>query len=156
MSIGRYSSQKLLSVREHAMHHRAMHVAMSRRRFLQAATGASAIGAALGESLLVPRTAEAGPGVGDVLPIPSTLNFFGTDVHVQAPPMTGVDTDPSTVWNFQGYSGIAFIDTKAAQRDRKTGNVQGNLESTSNHMTFMQGVFQGRDGHVRAGTFSLV
>ena len=156
MSIGRYSSEKLLSLREHATHHQAIHMQMSRRRFLQAATRASAVGAALGGGLLVPRTAEAGPGVGDVLPVPSTLNFFGIDAHVQAPPFTGVDTDPSTVWNFQGYSGIAFINTTAKQRDRKTGNVQGNLESTSNHMTFMQGVFQGRDGHVRAGTFSLI
>jgi hypothetical protein len=108
----------------------------------------------MGTSLLAPRSAAA-QGVGNVLPIPTTLNFFGIDAHIQAPPLTGVDTDPSTVWNFEGSSGIAFINTTATQRDQKTSVVK-NLDSLFNHMTFMQGVYAGRDGHVRNGTFSLV
>jgi len=74
---------------------------------------------------------------------------------VQAPPFTGVNTDPSTVWNFQGASGIAFIDTSVMRRQRKTGEKEV-LPSTMNHMTFMQRIYIGRDGHVREGTFSLV
>jgi hypothetical protein len=74
---------------------------MSRRQFLHTATGATALGTALGAGFLGPRTAAA-QGIGNVLPIPTTLTFFGVDIHVQAPPFTGVDTDPSTVWNFQG------------------------------------------------------
>ena len=140
--------------RRHVMRHQAMHIAMSRRRFLQAATGATTLGGALGAGLLAPNIA-AGQGLGNVLPIPSTLNFFGIDAHVQAPPFSGVDTDPSTVWNFQGSSGIAFIDTTATQIDQKTGALK-NLDSTFNHMTFVQGVYVGRDGHIRNGTFSLV
>jgi len=154
MSVAKYSSGRVLSVRDRAMHHQAMHIAMSRRHFLQAATGASALGAALGAGFLVPSAAAQ--GIGNVLPIPTTIPVFGTNIHIQAPPFTGVDTDPSTVWNFQGSSAIAFIDTTATQRDRKTGQVRQNLPSTENHMTFMQGVYEGRDGHVRTGTFSLV
>ena len=91
-----------------------------------------------------------------VLPIPSTLSpFAGVEIHVQAPPFTGVNTDPSTVWNFQGASGIAFMDTSVMRRQRKTGEKEV-LPSTMNHMTFMQGIYVGRDGHVREGTFSLV
>ena len=148
------SSGKVLSVRDRAMHHQAMHIAMSRRHFLQA-TGASALGAALGSGLLMPSAATA-QGLGNVLPIPTTIPVFGTNIHLQAPPFTGADSDPSTVWNFQGSSGIAFMDTTATQRDRKTGQVRENLPSLENHMTFMHGVYAGRDGHVRAGTFALV
>ena len=155
MSIAKYSSEKVLSMRDSVTRHQAMHIAVSRRHFLQAATGATALGATLGGGFLVPRTAVA-QGIGNVLHIPSTLTVFGTDIHVQAPPFTGVDTDPATVWNFQGSSAIAFIDTAATQTDRKTGAVRVNLPSSENHMTFMNGVYRGRDGHVREGTFSLV
>jgi hypothetical protein len=90
-----------------------------------------------------------------VLPIPTTEEFLGVELHVQSPPFSGVDTDPSTVWNFQGASGIAFIDTEVTRTHRKTGEQQV-LRSLMNHMTFMQGIYVGRDGHVRDGTFSLV
>jgi hypothetical protein len=136
--------------------HLTWHTPVSRRTFLRAGVGASAIGAALGAGLLRPVAASAAPGIGNVLPIPSTLSpFAGVEIHVQAPPFTGVNTDPSTVWNFQGASGIAFIDTSVTRRHRKTGEEEV-LPSTMNHMTFMQGIYIGRDGHVREGTFSLV
>jgi hypothetical protein len=136
--------------------HLAWHTPISRRTFLGAGVGASAIGAALGAGLLRPVAASAAPGIGNVLPIPSTLEPFpGVEIHLQAPPFTGANTDPSTVWNFQGASGIAFIDTSVTRRHRKTGEEEV-LPSTMNHMTFMQGIYVGRDGHVREGTFSLV
>src|SRR5262245_37639429 len=94
-------------------------------------------------------------GIGNVLPIPTTIEVFGEAIHLQAPPFTGPNTDPSTVWNFQGASGIAFMDTSVTRTNRKTSE-QEVLPSTMNHMTFMQGIFIGRDGHVRRGTFSLV
>jgi len=81
--------------------------------------------------------------------------FPGVEIHLQAPPFTGVDTDPSTVWNFQGDSGIAFMDTSVTRTHRMTGQQQV-LPSKMNHMMFMQGFYIGRDGHVREGTFSLV
>ena len=88
--------------------HLAWHTSMSRRTFLRAGVGASVVGGALGAGLLRPVSALAAPGIGNVLPIPSTLEFFGVEVHVQAPPFSGQDTDPSTVWNFQGTSGYRF------------------------------------------------
>ena len=134
--------------------HLAWHRPISRRTFL--GSGVGAFGAALGAGLLRPVAASAAPGIGNVLPIPSTLSpFAGVEIHVQAPPFTGVNTDPSTVWNFQGTSGIAFIDTSVTRTHRKTGEQQV-LPSTFNHMTFMQGIYIGRDRHVREGTFSLV
>jgi len=136
--------------------HLAWHARISRRKFLKVAVGASVIGGALGSGILRPMSAWAAPGIGNVLPIPTTLSLFGVDIHVQLPPVTGVDTDPSTVWNFEGSSGIALINTTATRIHRKTGAVQDDLDSSFNHMVFMQGVYQGRDGHVRNGTFAFV
>jgi hypothetical protein len=136
--------------------HLAWHASLSRRQFLGTAVGAAMLGGALGSGLLRPVSALAAPGVGDVLPVPNTLSVFGVDIHLQVPPFTGADTDPATVWNFQGASGIALINTTATQTHRRTGFVQDALDSHMNHMTFLQGVYQGRDGHVRHGTFSLV
>src|SRR5215510_11461066 len=81
--------------------HLAWHASISRRRFLGAGVGAAVIGGALGAGLLRPVPASAAHGIGNVLPIPTTVEVFGEAIHVQVPPATGVDTDPSTVWNFQ-------------------------------------------------------
>src|SRR5215471_12550519 len=78
--------------------HLAWHTPISRRRFLGAGVGAAVIGGALGAGLLRPVAASAAPGIGNVLPIPTTVEPFpGVEIHLQAPPFTGVDTDPSTV-----------------------------------------------------------
>jgi hypothetical protein len=136
--------------------HLTWHTPLSRRTFLGTGVGASVIGVALGTGLLRPMSALAAPGIGNVLPIPSILEPFpGEEIHVQAPPFTGEATDPSTVWNFQGASGIAFMSTSVTRTNRKSGEQQV-LPSLMNHMTFMQGIYIGRDGHVREGTFSLV
>jgi hypothetical protein len=136
--------------------HLAWHAAISRRKFLEGAVRASVIGGALGSGLLRPLSAFAAPGIGNVVPTPNRLEAFGVEIHVQAPPFTGANSDPATVNNFQGFSGIALINTTATQTHRRTGVVQEDLDSSGNHMTFLQGVYRGRDGHVRDGTFSLV
>jgi hypothetical protein len=146
-SQNRRAQNRLLLARKQKPHGR-----MSRRRFIATTAGASV----LGSGLLRPLTVMADPGIGNVLPVPNTLNAFGVDIHLQVPPFTGADTDPATVWNFQGSSAIGLIDTTATQTNRKTGAVQANLNSTGNHMVFMKGVYQGRDGHVRDGTFGFV
>ena len=134
----------------------AWHTPLSRRTFLGAGVGASVIGAALSTGLLRPMAALAAPGIGNVLPIPTTLEPFpGIEIHVQAPLFTGEDSDPSTVWNFQGASGVAFMTTSVTRTHRKTGEQQV-LPSLMNHMAFMQGIYIGRDGHVREGTFAFV
>ena len=100
------------------------------------------------------RAEAAAPGIGLALPIPATLDLLGEDFHVQAPPLTGVDTDPATVNNFQGAAGIAFISGTVERTDRKTGETRV-LPYLFNDMRFMQGVFRGRDGHERDATFAL-
>jgi hypothetical protein len=92
-----------------------------------------------------------------VQPIPTTAEFFpGVESHVQAPPsLVGPDSDPATVYNFEGATGIAFISGVCERRNRKTGETR-TLPFQFNDMRFMKGVFRGRDGHVRGATFALV
>jgi len=111
----------------------------------------------LGAGLLRSRQALAGPGIGNVLPTPNAIDLGGgVEIHVQLPPFTGVDSDLATIWNFRGSAAVALIDTTATQTDRRTGEVRTDLTSQGNHMAFMQGVYRGRDGHVRDGTFGFI
>jgi len=129
----------------------------SRGRFLRAA-GAATLGAAAGAGLLRPARASAGgPGIGLVEPIPSTVEFFpGVQSHVLAPPfLYGPDSDPATVYNFEGVSALAYISGECEQRNRKTGETR-TLPYSFNDMRFMKGVFRGRDGHVRDAAFGFV
>ena len=136
--------------------HRHAASAVSRRRFLQAAAGATVFGAVGGATALFPSSASAAaPGIGLALPIPATLDILGADFHVQAPPLTGIDTDAASVYNFQGAAGIAFISGMVERTDRKTGTTRL-LPYLSNDMRFMQGVFRGRDGHERKVTFGFI
>ena len=132
--------------------------AWSRRAFLRtAAGGAVAIGAAASCGFLRPdRALAGGPGIGLVEPTPATLEFFpGVHSHVQAPPLTGADSDPATVNNFHGASAIAFISGTCERRNRETGETR-TLPFLFNDMRFMKGVFRGRDGHVRDAAFGFV
>jgi len=65
--------------------HQTSHTRISRRKFIAATAGASV----LGSGLFRPLSALAAPGIGDLLPVPNTLNVFGVDIHVQVPPKTG-------------------------------------------------------------------
>ena len=130
----------------------------SRREFLQKAAGAAAFGAAASAGLLRPgRAFASGPGIGLVEPIPTTVEFFpGVQSHVLAPPfLFGPDSDPATVFNFQGASAIGFVSGNCEQRNRKTGETR-TLPYVFNDMRFMKGVFRGRDGHVRDAAFGFV
>jgi hypothetical protein len=129
----------------------------SRRRFLRASAGAAALGGAAAAGLLRPGRALAGPGIGLVEPIPTTVEFFpGVQSHVLAPPfLFGPDSDPATVYNFEGVSGLAYISGTCEQRNRRTGETR-ELPFSFNDMRFMKGVFRGRDGHVRDAAFGFV
>lgn len=131
---------------------------LSRRRFLHAAAGATAVGA-VGRSALLTDVARAAgpPGIGQVLPIPTTVEFFpGVESHVLAPPfLFGPDSDPATVYNFQGAAGLAFISGSVDRTDRTTGETR-TLPYLFNDMRFMKGVFRGRDGLERSATFAFI
>jgi hypothetical protein len=142
----------------HAGHRHASFGRLSRRGFLQGAVGAAVVGSTVGSGLLNPRAAQAaGPGIGLAVPIPTTTEFFpGVHSHVQAPPfLEGPDSDPATVYNFQGATGIAFISGMVDRWNRRTGE-RRRLPYLFNDMRFMQGVFRGRDGHARNATFGFV
>jgi hypothetical protein len=92
-----------------------------------------------------------------VEPIPTTAEFFtGVESHVQAPPgLVGPDSDPATVYNFEGATGVGYISGMCERRNRKTGETR-TLPFLMNDMRFMKGDFRGRDGHIRGATFALV
>ena len=136
-------------------YHCPLHPAdVSRRQFLQCAAGLTAFTGTIGLSDFPAEGAPTAPGLGLVTPIPTTLPIFGVDVHVQAPPFTGPDSDPSSVYDFAGVSGIAFISGSVERTDRKTGETRV-MPYIFNDMRFMQGRIQGRDGHVRDATFAF-
>ena len=140
------------AARGHAGHSHIHPAGVSRRQFIQDAAGVTACGALIGSPLLDAVAEAAGPGIGLVVPIPTTLTVFGEEIHVQAPPFTGEDSDPSTVYDVRGSAGIAFIGGTCQRTVRKTGESR-TLPYANNDMRFMQGSFRGRDGHVRQGTF---
>ena len=142
----------------HAGHSHAATEFLSRRRFVQTAVGATALGAVAGAGLLRTTGAyAASPGIGLMLPIPTTAEFFpGVRSHVQAPPfLVGPDSDPSTVYNFQGAAGVAFISGTCERHNRKTGETR-TLPYLFNDMRFMKGVVRGRDGHARRATLGFI
>jgi hypothetical protein len=136
----------------HAAHCHIHRTHVSRRQFIQGAAGLAAFATALGPSPSRAQVVRGGPGIGLVTPIQTTLSIFGQDFHLQAPPFTGVDSDPSSVYDFRGTAGIAFISGSVERTDRKTGETR-TLPYAFNDMRFMQGQFEGRDGHVRNATF---
>ncbi len=139
----------------HAGHVHPAAAVWTRRRFFQVAAGVTA-GTALAGTWAPGQVGAAGPGMGLAEPIPATLEFFpGVTGHVQAPPFTGVDTDPTTVNNFNGAAGIAFISGEVERRNKRTGEVR-TLPYSFNDMRFMKGVFRGRDGHERNATFAFI
>jgi hypothetical protein len=142
------------AARAHAARCPFRQTSVSRRQFLHSAAGVTAFAATFGSSVSRARAASAAPGIGLVLPIPATLELFGEEFHVQAPPVTGVDSDPASVYNFEGVSALAFISGSVDRTDRKTGESR-TMPFAFNDMRFMQGRFRGRDGHVRDATFAF-
>ena len=140
----------------HAAHAHTQY-ALSRRGLLKGAAGAAIAGAAIGSGLFDSLTAQAAaPGIGLVEPIPGTIEFFpGVVKHVQAPPFTGLDSDPGTVNNFEGAAGLAYISGNVDRTDRRTGETR-TLPFLFSDMRFQEGVFRGRDGHVREAAFAFV
>ena len=142
--------------RVHGGHTHPPSPAWSRRTFLGGAVGAAAAGAVAGSALLRPLAGvAAGPGIGQVVPIPTTTPFFGVPSHVTGGPLEEGVADPSTVYDFRGATGIAFISGSCERRDRRSGETS-TLPYLFNDMRFMKGVIRSRDGHLRRATFAFV
>ena len=67
----------------------------------------------------------------------------------------GPGEEPSSIGNFKGSVGIAFIDGTVTRTNIKTGKQQS-LPFTDTDMRFMTGTFQGTDGQQHPGTFGFV
>jgi hypothetical protein len=124
---------------------------MARGTFIRTAGGATA--ALLGAGLGLPMIAEAkSKPVVDPKPIPFTEDFgTGTPFHVRAPGVFHpADDEPSTITDFNGFVGIAFI--QGTGRDTTTNEAL--LFDVD--MRFMDGLYVGVDGKHHQGTFGFI
>src|SRR5262245_56195358 len=89
----------------------------TRRQFLGAAAGAAGLALAW-----QPGLARAGPA-GDPVPIPGGFEIGGTLFHNFAPGFFGepLDEEPSTITNFNGFVGLAYIDGMCTETNHTTG-----------------------------------
>jgi hypothetical protein len=131
---------------------------LSRRQFARTAAGAAMLGAALGAGWWRPERAAAHNAHAPV-PIPGGTPLAGGGFHVFAPG-TGPgfdppDAEPSTITNFNGFIGLAFISGEVTRTNTATGEVR-TLPFVNNDMRFMKGVFRGTDGKTHQGSFVFV
>jgi hypothetical protein len=98
------------------------------------------------------------PSVGPV-PIPGGVldptPFAGPDVHVHLPGPADSATpnkvggDPSSIYNFNGFVGVAHLEGTGTDGS-------GNTLTWDVDLRFMKGVYQGTDGSIHQGTFAFV
>lgn len=128
---------------------------LSRRRFVGTAAGMLAADAILGRGLLAQIAAPPAPA--DPQPIPGGsplgggFHFFGPGF----PDFDPADAEPSTITDFNGTVGLAYISGTVRRTTISTG-VSVDLPFFGNDMRFMDGVYRGVDGRVRQGTFALI
>ncbi len=126
---------------------------MSRRQFMTAAAGAT--GVVLGSGLWIPAVAHASGG-DDVAPrpIPGGIQPFGPGTEVFHVFLPGPTAEPSTIFDFNGFIGIAEIQGTGTGTDTSTGATTSLLFDTDTR--FMQGVYIGVDGKKHNGTFAFI
>jgi hypothetical protein len=139
-------------------HHHPPHLlsrALSRRQFGRAALSSLAVGAALGTGLWRPTLALASPPETPV-PIPGATPVLGGAFHVFGPgAFDPIDAEPSTITDFKGFVGLAYLSGEVTQTNTSTGEVR-TLPFVDSDMRFMKGVFRGTDGQIHHGAFALV
>jgi hypothetical protein len=125
---------------------------LSRRQFMMTAAGAT--GAVLSSGLWLPAVAHAGEN--DHVaprPIPGGVQFpFGPEVFHVFGPVHGVE--PSTIFDFKGFVGVAHITGTGTGTDTRTGTTAPLLFDVDNR--FMKGVYIGVDGKKHTGTFGFI
>lgn len=132
----------------------AFHDGLTRRRFLGLAAGT--IGLALTSQLWLPRMARA-QGIPWNVPLPRPIpsgrrpGFDQTIFFHEFPPGRGVE--PSTITDFRGYFGSAFMRGTGKRTNKKTGEVgQSPYQAT---MRFLKGTYVATDGKEYPGTFTF-
>ncbi len=139
----------------HPGHAHVWQHAMSRRQFICTAAGAAAVGAALGAGVWRPRQVKAHQAH-EPVPIPGGTPVLGGDFHVFGPGLIDpIDAEPSTITDFNGFVGLAFISGTVTRTNMATGEVR-TLPFVNNDMRFMKGNFRGTDGQVHQGDFAFI
>jgi len=111
-----------------------------------------AAGAVVGRQVLHPSTAYAAGSD----PKPVGGSPFLAPFRVWAPVFVDpIDAEPSSITNFNGVVGIAYVSGNATRTHLRTGAVDV-LPFLDADMRFMQGVYRGADGQPRQGTFGFV
>jgi len=130
---------------------------ISRRQFGRAALGTLAVGAAMGAGLWKPGLA-LGRESSSPVPIPGASPGLGGVFHVFGPASAlgdPIDAEPSTITDFKGFDGLAYLSGQVTQTNTRTGEVR-TLPFVDSDMRFMKGVFRGTDGKIHHGAFALV
>ena len=137
--------------------------ALSRRRFVQAAAVAAA-GGVSGPLAWPARAAADNGGDGDrnsVVPPQPIPGGFLPGIHVWVPgdpgvtlpfsktTLMGFDVDPTTIFDFQGFSAVAFHAGTATGSDGKTYNLETDIRA-------YKGTYVASDGVRRFGKFALI
>jgi hypothetical protein len=127
---------------------------LSRRHFVRSATGALAAGAALTSGVWTPLASAHERDPANPVPIP--IGSFGFHVNAPGfPDLDPVDADPSTITDFRGFTGLAYISGMVSRTDRQT-HAKVELPFLFSDMRFMEGEYRGFDGRVRRGTFGFI
>jgi hypothetical protein len=141
----------------HRGHAHVWQHAMSRRQFMRKAAGVAAVGTVLGAGVLRPGQAKAHQAH-EPVPIPGGTPVFGGYFHVFGPGFPDFDppdAEPSTITDFNGFLGLAYISGQVTRTNMATGEVRM-LPFVNNDMRFMKGNFRGTDGRMHHGAFAFI
>jgi hypothetical protein len=132
---------------------RPRRLVLSRRQFART-VGGIVVGGTIGSEMWVPRLVE-GASFAPV-PIPGGTPDLGGSYHVFGPGANDpVDAEPSTITNFNGFVGLAFITGMVTRTNTSTGESLS-LPFVNSDMRFMTGTFKGTDGRIHRGAFAFV
>jgi hypothetical protein len=128
---------------------------LTRRGFLAGVAGMAAAGAFLGSPLGRRDVAEAAPkGPGVPQPIPNGLDL-GVLFHVFVPGgFTGIDTEPSTIFDFEGVVAHGLAHGVGDRLDKHAGTTTHDVPYEVD-ARFMDGVYVGLDGRTHRGAFGF-
>jgi hypothetical protein len=142
-------------VLRHRSHPHIWERALSRRQFLGTAAGVA--GLLLGSRCLSPAHAAV---CADPKPIPGGFEAFGHFYHLLSPghPVFGTlgpdKEDPSSIFDFNGHVGLAYVVGMGTHTDKTTGIVSHLPYEVD--LRFMKGEFVGKDGKKHHGAFALI
>jgi hypothetical protein len=113
---------------------------------------AATTGVVLGSGLWMPGSALAWGNAPRPIPGGIQFPFTGTEVFHVFPPAHGAE--PSTIFDFNGFVGVAHITGTGTGTDTETGTTTPLLFDVDNR--FMKGVYVGVDGKKHTGTFGFI